>query len=284
MMNEQTPSQENKSEEVSADPVSFLPQDKKMPRDKDMFVLFFGIVVPAAALLSGWTMRSSPCFFLFDPIPTRWHLFIYSLIPIANLCCGFSGAESAKSQYIPILGFVNGTALGASFFCTLMLLPFVLFLIVAAVVLCIQWEWMIFAVSGRWFAPVLLFFGIMGAIPLLAFISANRCRYRLKRRIPEAGRKKIPGLRAGILLTVSLLIMSEIPLNLTLRGIRLASSERTEIHKIGIRTLRMFGDEETILKMCYGKIRHTPLSFFILFSIQGQKNLILRISPLFTIV
>ena len=253
MMNGQTSSQENKSE----DPVSSLRQDRKVPPDKDMFVLFFGIVAPAAALILGWIMRSSPCFFLFDPIPTCRHLFIYSLIPICNLCCRFSRSENR--DYLPILGFLNGAAIGASFFCTLMLFPFFMLLIVGAVVLCIRWEWMIFAVLSGWFSMVLLFFGILWTIPLLAFISANRCRHHLKRRIPETGRGKIPGTWTGIILTVTLLIMLEIPLNLTLWGIRLASSERTETH---IRLLRMFGDEETILKMCYGKIRLTPLGFF----------------------
>jgi len=246
-MNEQISSQENKSEDVLSN---------------EIFVLFFGVIVPAAALILGWIMRSSPCFFLFDPIPTCWHLFIYSLIPICNLCCRFTIPEGSAKQHLPILGFLNGAALGASFFCTLMLLPFFLLIIIGAFVLYIKWEWTIFIVFTGWFALMLLFFGTLGITPLLAFISANRCRHSLKHMIPETCRGKIPGTRAGFILTVSLLIMLEIPLNMTLLGIHLACSEMPESRKNGIRILRLLGDEETIMKMCYGKIRLTPLGFF----------------------
>jgi hypothetical protein len=168
--------------------------------------------------------------------------------------------DSAK--HLPILGFLNGAALGASFFCTLSLLPFFLLIIIGAVVLYIKWEWTIFIVFTGWFALMLLFFGTMGITPLLAFISVARCRHHLKRMIPKTCREKIPGTRAGFILTVSLLIMLEIPLNMTLLGIHLACSEKPESRKNGIRILRLFGDEEAIMKMCYGKIRLTPLGFF----------------------
>jgi len=195
-------------------------------------LLFSGIVLPAVALIVELVTHICAEVF-FDPLPTIWHAAIFGFVPVSNLAV-WRAVIKNKSNHLKFLGIANGIAVGVTFFYTLIFLPLLPVSFVA-----------------------IIFFGIglLSLAPLFAFISALICRKQLKKIAVFAGCRKPAGLWEGIAIAALFLVIVEIPSTVTRIGIKMATADSTSTQTSGIRLLRMLGDEEVMLKMCYERSR-----------------------------
>src|SRR5262249_12229977 len=102
------------------------------------------------------------------------------------------------------------------------------------------------------FATVgIIYFGIglLPLTPLLALVATAWLRLTYAARIAN---EKLPGAAWGAVAGFGFLFLLQLPVGLTYYGLAkaLAADKATQLH--GVRVLRMFGDEQLMLRICYG--------------------------------
>lgn len=213
-----------------------------------IFVWVFGILLPVYALIveSVWHVCAEE---FFDPIPTLWHVAVVAFVPLANLFVRLS-LRWQKTEDIGTLGLINGIGIGISLYYSILFLP----LSVAG------------AVSILYFGVGLLAFGIglLPLAPLLSLISGMICRRDLQRVPAPVKERKHAALYWGLALALSLVLLPEIPLALTRIGVQMATSESANVQITGLRLLRLAGNEEHLLRMCYHRYRPQRANFLSL--------------------
>ncbi|HXF09491.1 MAG TPA: VIT domain-containing protein, partial [Desulfuromonadaceae bacterium] len=188
--------------------------------------VIFGVLLPVGTL--GFEMfTGASAGVLFDPIPTWFHVAAVALVPAVNLwLCRI--IMTGKSRYPRLAGWLGGAAVGIATFYSLLYLPFAPFACVAVI-----------------------YFGL-GLIPLapyVALICAALLRRKAKKCLFDAPFGRFwPGFAAGL----GLLVLSQVPAILTFNGLARAASDEPAVQRSGIATLRHFGDQETLLRFCYG--------------------------------
>jgi hypothetical protein len=208
-----------------------------------VFYYLFAVALPLATLLFE-LLRGLCAEFLFDPLPTLWHILLVVWVPAANLFVGiqlYRGTERLRP-----VAWANGSALGVSLFYCLLFLPLV---------------------------PIgfigILFFG--AGFLLLAPLFSTLAAIFARLRINEHGRlwqmRRVPGLWRGFGTAAGLLILLALPTTVTRLGLDYAVSDVSGDRLRGIRILRNLGSRDVLLRACYERSSPAidPLGFGLMF-------------------
>jgi len=208
------------------------------------WVLIFlgGILLPLIAL--GIELTSHFCAgTFFDPIPTPLHIALVAIVPLSNLLLWLSITKQ-KTTHISKLGWMNGIAIGVSFFYTVLYLPILPLALIAI------------AYIGM---------GLLPMAPLLALLSAIWCRIYFRKLLKNTDKPKIPGLWGGIAVGILLLVLIEVPATVTRVSMDMAASDSPTTQLRGIKFLRSFGNDDLMLRLCYQRPgRATDIISFIM--------------------
>ena len=221
--------------------------NKQISRIWSALALLGGVVLPAISIAVEATTHICAEAF-FDPIPTVWHLVIVIFVPLANLQVWWA-VMKGQTERGALLGSTNAIAIGISIFYTIVYVPLLPMALIAI------------AVFGL---------GLLPLAPLSALIAGFILRRQLRAVVTERSFALKPrGLLTGFALTFVVLSLIELPVSLTRVGLQMATSESPERRAKGLRWLRTFGDNEFLLRACYGRTGRAmdPISF--LFSLQN---------------
>ena len=163
----------------------------------------------------------------FDPLPTLFHTALFATIPLANARMVLALLRDEAQLPAP-WAWLHVFSFGVAILYSLVFLPL-----------------MPIAVLG-----VLAFgLGLLGLAPLLSVISAIRGRRAMQ---ANSGRQPT-ALRYGLGLAIAVFIAIEMPATLTAMGVRMASEASAEARLRGIKLLRAVGNEDVLLRRCYGQ-------------------------------
>jgi hypothetical protein len=201
----------------------------KLPRSRPGgVVLFFGVILPLLTLAVEFFTRFCASVF-FDPMPTYWHVLAVAAVPITNLLL-WRALRSVAPSRLQALVWCNGIAAGIALFFTLryafLLLPAVIALMVFGM-------------------------GLLPMTPLLSLIATLRLGHGLRRVHPVRGRK----IALAMLIGGALVLAIDVPVMITLAGMSMANSDSSHTRAKGIRLLRTLGNEQSMLRACYGRAR-----------------------------
>ena len=205
-----------------------LPPRKKaiLKRAYLIVALLFGVLLPVGTLLFE-IFTGASAGVLFDPIPTWFQILAVALVPLTNLWLWLA-VSFDKGRWPRLLGWLSGAAAGVAVFYSILYVPFAPFSAVA-----------------------IMYFGI-GLIPLgpyfaLLFTLLLRSNARHNFRAGQFGR-----FWPAFGIAVLALMLAQVPTFLTYHGLARAGSDDPAVHRSGVNTLRRFGDEELLLRSCYG--------------------------------
>ncbi len=222
-------------------PVSHT-NDKKRP---GILLLVLGVLLPLGTLIFELVTGISAGV-LFDPLPSWFSVLAVALVPGANLWIWWAG-RARDPRPARLLGWLNGAALGVCIYYSLMYLLFVPFAAIGV-----------------------LYFGL-GLIPLtphLALIATPGLRAAYVRQI---GKDRLPGMW-GVLVGFGFLVLLQLPAALTYYGLAQAAAEERDARSHGVRVLRTFGDEELVLRACYGLLRREMEMDWVRLIASGNKT------------
>jgi vault protein inter-alpha-trypsin-like protein/PEP-CTERM motif-containing protein len=191
-------------------------------------VLVFGVILPLVTLaIEFFTHFCASAF--FDPIPSYWHVLAVAAVPVCNMIL-WRALRSGSERHWRVLAWCNAIVAGIALFYTF---RYVLLLAPAVI--------------------ALIFFGmgLLPMTPLLSFIATLRLRSRLKHISPSPGWNLTLGMFIGFLLVAAI----DIPVMISYAGMSMANSESPRTRAKGIRMLRVFGNEQAMLRACYGRAR-----------------------------
>jgi hypothetical protein len=195
------------------------------------FLLFFGVILPAVTL--GLELVTAMCAAtLFDPIPTLFHTALVALVPVVNLLVWRAlrtGQLASRDWY----GWANGIAVGIGIFYSLLFLPITPIGLIAI---------------------IYLGFGLLPLAPLFGLVSTLFLRARLRSAGVGEG-TSLPGLWRGIAIGVLAVAALNTPVWVTRINMQRVIAEDGVEEPAGLGWLRMMGDEETMLRACYGWTR-----------------------------
>ena len=211
---------------------------KAPKRDPIAFISFFGIALPIMAIVFESVAGLCRGMF-FDPMPTLFHTAMFATIPLANARLVYALSRNEAQLPAP-WAWLHVFSLGVGIFYSLVFLPL-----------------MPFAVLG-----VILFgLGLLGLAPLFSVISGLRARWAIEQRTL---RKQVK-LRYGLGLALVAFIAIDMPATVTAIGVRMATESAPDARLRGIKLLRAVGNEDVLLRFCYGKSgRSTDMVGFLL--------------------
>ena len=191
-------------------------------------LLFFGFILPLGTIIFEF-LTGSCAAVLFDPLPTFAHVVLTLVVPLSNLWVWLCLRQSASTQ--PVwMGLANGLSVGVALVYGLMFIP------VSP-----------FAALG------ILFYGA-GLVPLSPYLAlfasivlGTRLATTLQRRLP-------PRWWTGFGIGFAVLAVFTLPLALTKLGLQMAVAEDAATRTKGISILRSFGQDDEILRACYGRM------------------------------
>lgn len=218
------------SQPASVGPVNTAKSERQMQAGKKpgLFFVFFGIMVPAAALLFEWQTHFCARHF-FDPFPSNVHMMLFGLVPLTNLLIWLCPRVNLSSFYSSIT-LLAGMAMGVSVMYSLMFLPLVPLSLAFAL-----------AVG----------FGLLGLSPMFGAICLWRGGGFLSGMVRTFGSFFDPHLvkHVGHLIVLVAVVGVEFPSTVTRYYLQMAADPQTSLQ--GIRMLRQYGSEEVMLRACY---------------------------------
>jgi len=191
-------------------------------------LLLFGVLLPLGTVVFEF-LTGACAGALFDPIPTIAHAVLVALVPLVNLAVWVAVCRG-DHRWRTALGWANGFAIGVALVYALLFLPATPF-----------------AVIGILFYG----FGFVPLAPLAALVCALALRSRLRSCGGEA--TTLPGLWRGLALGVATLAVLTVPMIVTKVGLQMAASDAPAESARGIRWLRDWGQNEELLRACYGR-------------------------------
>jgi hypothetical protein len=214
-----------------------------------VLLLIAGVVFPSAVIAFELVTRWCAAGY-FDPIPTWWHTGLVALVPATNLALWWQlrTGKLGDGRWLAIAG---GMSVAIAAFYSIVFLP----VMPLAVMLVI------------FYGIGLLPFG-----PVAALVAAGVLSRRLRVRQGMMGistRSFWAGLAAG----VAALVLVDLPAGLTRLGVQWAASNDPAERARGIGLLRRFGDENTLLRLCYeasGRISG-PVGFVVTVMRSGNR-------------
>jgi hypothetical protein len=192
------------------------------------WLLVLGTIYPAIVIAVELSTRMC-AESLFDPMPTYWHTLVVASVPAGNLLLWRASREAAASK-LAWLTFANGVAVAVAGFYTLLFLPLLAVAVLVAIV-------------G---------IGLLPLAPLVSFACALYLRGTLRRRYGTkvAGWPWLGGIASGLLL----LGVLDIPSAATRLGIQWAASSDAAERARGLGLLRLLGDDDLLLRLCYDAV------------------------------
>ena len=237
---------EAKSEGIRFEPVlkgGDRPRSKppRDPRQPGWAFILFGVIYPLGVIAIELIYRLCASV-IFDPIPTQWHVLAVGFVPIMNFLVWLRLAK-AKPGEIGVLAFAMGAAILMASFYALLFLPILPLSMVA-----------------------ILFYGIglLPLAPLVAFVASATVLRRIltTRAIPRVGRHCLAGAAAGLVALIAI----DIPMVATRLGVEWAADTDTTRRERGLTLLRTLGDDDMLLRLCYGTIERPsgPLGMLLM--------------------
>jgi Vault protein inter-alpha-trypsin domain len=206
--------------------VKFEPVVDNRIRTPGGALLIFGVIYPAGVIALEVVSHMCADAF-FDPMPTWWHVLAAALVPASNLLV-WTYLQNTGARCHPGMAFANGVAIAIAGFYALLFLPLLPLALLAIIVL-----------VG--FAPL---------APLSSLICALRLWAVLHDRPKD--RSSWAPLVGGVAAGLAALIVLDLPGAATRHGIQLASSSEPAERERGLALLRRFGDDDLLLRLCYG--------------------------------
>ena len=194
------------------------------------WLLSLGVIYPAAVIAFELATRFCASTF-FDPMPTIWHAVAVAVVPASNLLV-WNRLRNGEMRHARWLVFSNGVAIAIAGLYALLFLPL-----------------LPLALVGIFFA-----IGVLPIAPMVSFWCTMSLRRALAQRLQGAALgfsltwPLVAGLSAGLMILVGL----DVPATATRLGIQWAASEEPMWRERGLRLLRSFGDDDLLLRLCYG--------------------------------
>lgn len=195
---------------------------------------FFGVLIPALAILL--ELLAGVCAnMFFDPIPTIWHKLLVCLVPLANLAI-WRELKNDDAEYRPRLAVASGLAIGVSAFYALLFVPLIPFALIGIIVVGL---------------------GILGLSPQLSFATSVRGAIQLRRLNRQQSAQTTQRysfatcLVGGMLLSLGTLAALEAQTTLTRINLQRAASTDSTTSTNGVRWLRSYASQNTLLEACY---------------------------------
>jgi hypothetical protein len=206
--------------------VTFQPVPAPTVRVPGEWMLIFGVVFPAVVI--GLELISHMCAdAFFDPMPTYWHVAAVSLVPASNLLV-WHHLQDETRRTTKWFAFANGMAIAIAGFYALLFLPLLPLALVGIIVV----------------------LGLPPLAPLASFVCALKLGVAIHDRPHDRPliRPLIAGLGAGL----ALLLALDVPPAATRLGLQWAASSEPSERERGFALLRTLGDDDLLLRLCYG--------------------------------
>ncbi|HEX8240642.1 MAG TPA: VIT domain-containing protein [Allosphingosinicella sp.] len=193
------------------------------PRSPGAGLLFFGVILPLAALVV--ELATSLCAStFFDPIPTWGHALAVLAVPAANYALWAAARREAPAS--PWLTSVAGAAMVIAAAYALVFLP----LLPIAVI-----------------GILLLGLGLLAWAPVLSLIACFKLAGRLIGEPGHGARQLLGGVAAGL----ALVILVDLPAAATYLAVGWAGGDPASARR-ATALMRAAGDEAMLLRLCYG--------------------------------
>jgi hypothetical protein len=207
---------------------------------RELFMLLFGVLLPAIALVVELTTHMCGESF-FDPIPTLGHVLAVAMVPLANLLTLRALSRRGTAGRLDRLVFAQALAVGIAGVYALTFAPITPLALVA-----------------------IPFYGlgVLALAPLLSFISCLLGLSALRRletaRAAESvaapkKRRALAGLAAGVAVLVALAV----PTTATRLMMAAAGSDDAAVSRRGVTWLRRIGQRDLMLRACYERATGT---------------------------
>lgn len=206
--------------------VKFEPVLEQEARTPGEGLLILGVIFPAVVILLELTAQICAQTF-FDPMPTWWHVLAVCFVPASNLLV-WMHLRNSWPYNVKWLALANGGAIAIGAFYTIIFVPLLPLAIIG----------------------FLFVIGLPPLAPLATFVSALRLRTSLRKRHKNQAltRPLVGGLLAGL----TLLLALDLPAATTRIGIQWARSGEDTQRERGLTLLRSLGDDDLLLRLCYG--------------------------------
>lgn len=192
-----------------------------------IFVLIAGVILPTAAI--GLELLFGFCQWLFNVIPTGWHLLLLALVPVSNL---MTLAVYKRPEFRPVvpLSFLVGASAGTALIYSVQFLPLIPLSAIGI---------------------LMMGLGLLGFSPFLALASSIVCSRKLGDAWFLEGRRRTLSVWAG--LAVALLVLGVFIFTdwVTIKGLRMAVSPDEKTSLRGVKLIRTLGSNATLLRACY---------------------------------
>lgn len=222
-----TPEKSSTPPASASAPKTLIPESTA--RKPGFFLLLFGVILPLITITFEFFTGASAGV-LFDPFSTWFNTLAILLVPAINGWMWWAGRAEDR-RFLKTTSWLSGAAVGVCLFYTLLYLPFTPFAFIGII----------------WFGM-----GLLPLAPLLALLATPNMRYAYRSRL---GLPLLPGFRGGIGAMLLALVLAETPNAVTTYGLSRAISEDTTTSLRGIRVLRAVGNEELMLRACYGLLQ-----------------------------
>jgi hypothetical protein len=206
--------------------LTFEPVRKASPGVPGQGLFLLAFAYPFVVVLLELASRMCATSF-FDPMPTWGHVVAVFFVPAANLLI-WSHLQKANARCTRWLVFMSGAALVIGGFYALLFLPLLPLAVIALV-----------AVIGL--LPLAPFAAFFGTIRLLSALCDRRKEHSLG--MPLLG---------GIAVGFALILLPDARGAATRLGIQWAVSDTPSQRERGLALLRSFGDDDLLLRLCYG--------------------------------
>ena len=162
-------------------------------------------------------------------MPTLVHALLTLFVPLVSLAV-WVAARKGQNRWRRQLGWASGFSLGVSLIYALLFLPMSPFACIGIIYLGL---------------------GLLALAPIFSFFAAWRLRWHLGRMAESGG--GLPNVWLGMGLGILALVAVTLPMIMTEWSLQLAVSETKSESERGVRWLRVWGEEERMLRACYGR-------------------------------
>ena len=209
--------------------LNLMEATKKSTPVRSGMIFVFGVLLPVISLV--WELATHSCAdILFDPIPTWFHVFLVALVPVANFVA-WNKSNQLSEKAMQWLWRANGAALGVSLLYSLLFLP----------------------ITPAAFIGILFFgIGFLALAPLFSFIAILSLRVRLIIAFKDRLKNPPSGWWLSFFSAAGLLLLLASPGPLTRYWMDEAGSDSPDVSSRAIKWLRAIGNENAMLKECYG--------------------------------
>jgi len=215
------------------------------PSAPGAWMLAFGVIYPAAVVAFELATHFCARTF-FDPMPTSGHMLAAGFVPASNLAVWML-PRNGSPRSVKLLAFANGAAIAIAGFYALLFLPLLPLALIG----------------------IVFVLGVLPLAPLVSFACALNLRRALRARHPSL-RMRWPVL-GGVAAGLAVLLVLDIPPAATRLGIQWAASNVPAERERGLTLLRSWGDDDLLLRLCYGAAGRPTglLSALVLFGGDG---------------